>query len=931
MQNLQERIPGPLVLNPPPNIHRVKNFKDVDDLVQFLKSNKEFGFDVETNPVKDFYWRRIRTIQFGNAQIQYVIDLKDFCSDLFDAQGEYGKNLYKYQALDHLLFQLKPFLCSDEFLKVGVNLAFEYQCFYWSFGLRTYGYYDCMLAEKCIWAGMPGKASLKNYDFYSMEEMFLRYRNQQVDKTLQTSFNLDDPLTDEQYEYAALDTRIPMGIKTYQTFIATGETPVSLRKQGMKAIADALSYMPDLLFGDNLTEIIAIENAAIGSFVDMHVHGENIDVIRWTKRVQKAQVAFDELLKNLDKFFLPIVGSKLEAIDDKTIDELEIKWKGYNIETLEEKQCKLEISALKKQLRKVEETDNIQREYLQGLIDAHESTRAKLEAARKAEKEIYKKQCGDLKKKRTKIKRLAKDCEGEALINYGSDAQLLACLRDNVPRLAKLENLDDDILEEYSNIPVMKLIREYHGLSKDIGTYGMAWVSKWTTHPCKEEGWLHPGDGRLHCEFNQYDAETGRSSSSKPNGQNLPQDKEVRSSFIADPPDESIRISDCCEADTSQHGFNEDTGELTYWCSNCGLKCSTHPEEYVIITADMSGAELRIIAEDSGDDTWIEAFKRGDDLHSVGTELLYPDIWPGMTIKSKLKPEGWTLADCKTEVVLVIKDEDGKDKNIGPCAYFALKEDGTFAHKKCSCPGHNQYRNDTKACNFLLAYGGGPGTLAKNIKKTFKAAKQLMALHEQKNGPIWIYLDKSGKDSAMNQKAFDLFGRRRVLPEPTHEDAKENCKEYREKDLRLSDEERENNLNTFILLKGRKPDETEEWALTHREPTAKEIAQSYYQMVNGRGRQGKNMRIQGTNATIAKVAMSCLKDKNGIPYLWHTLPQYKARLVKFVHDELVVHAPKRYGKKVAELIGDAFKRAAATKMSKVIMEFDYAIASHWKK
>ena len=72
-------------------------------------------------------------------------------------------------------------------------------------------------------------------------------------------------------------------------------------------------------------------------------------------------------------------------------------------------------------------------------------------------------------------------------------------------------------------------------------------------------------------------------------------------------------------------------------------------------------------------------------------------------------------------------------------------------------------------------------------------------------------------------------------------------------------------------------------------------------------------------------------DKDGKPYLWHILPQYKAKLLKFVHDELVVQCPKRFGEKVAFEIGDAFKRAAAEKMKKVIMEFDYAVASYWKK
>jgi hypothetical protein len=45
----------------------------------------------------------------------------------------------------------------------------------------------------------------------------------------------------------------------------------------------------------------------------------------------------------------------------------------------------------------------------------------------------------------------------------------------------------------------------------------------------------------------------------------------------------------------------------------------------------------------------------------------------------------------------------------------------------------------------------------------------------------------------------------------------------------------------------------------------------------------------------------------------------------------VVICPKRYGEQVAALIGDAFKRAAAERMSKVIMEFDYHINTFWEK
>jgi DNA polymerase I-like protein with 3'-5' exonuclease and polymerase domains len=345
----------------------------------------------------------------------------------------------------------------------------------------------------------------------------------------------------------------------------------------------------------------------------------------------------------------------------------------------------------------------------------------------------------------------------------------------------------------------------------------------------------------------------------------------------------------------------------------------------------MSGAELRIIAEDSGDPVWILAFAKGEDVHSVGTELLYEDIWLNETLRSIFHPDKWTLQDCKDEVVLEIDKGGGKVKKIGPCAYYAYKDNGELAHHKCDCPMHKERRDHNKATNFLLAYGGGAPTLAKRIKQPLKVAKHLMALHEEKNPKIWAYLKKSGEKAGREFKAFDLYGRRRLLPEPTYERATENCKEYNEQKLRLSEADIAMNINAFILAKGRKPTADEKFELTHRKPTASEIGQSYYQMSNSIERQGKNMRIQGTNASIAKIAMGCGYDPDGKPFLWHTLPLYRAKLIKFVHDELVVQCPKQYSKQVAALIGDAFKRAAAIKMKQVIMEFDYNIAAYWSK
>lgn len=904
---------NPLVLSeltPALDITLIDEMPKLELLDEFFAKKAEakdfvVGKDVETTPLKDYFFRRMRTIQFGDQNKQFVIDLLPLCGNdpetLFNTQGYYGARLN--DNLSALALRLSPVTESNQWTKVGVNLGFEYNAFYWLFGRRTFGFYDCAYAERCIWAGAHG---LKQYSFYSMAEMMERYFKTEIDKALQESFTLDGILTTDQIGYAALDTRLPLGIKAVQQVIATGATLKQLKDRKspiVKYVAHLEPQTPNtgepVIMGDNLQEIIQIENDVIGAFEDMHIHGENLDQPRWMTRVELKMMELNRLYADeLDPVFIPLVGDKRTANTDAEIEEATQFWKSYN--TISD----VEIE-IKKSQRKFDKTS--------ADWEILETNRVVLETARKERKEALKKKASDMSKHRTKVRKLAAKSEGNALINYGSDAQLKNVLK-TLPGLKSIKTMDDAELEKFEHVPVMVAIRKLHGLLKELGTYGRTWATTWTTKPCKEEGWLHPGDGRLHCVFNQYDAETGRSSSEKPNGQNLPQDKEVRSSFIADPPNESIRISDCCNADTQDWGslVGVPVDEYGLWCSKCQRGCTTHAETYQIITADMSGAELRIIAELAQDPIWISAFARGEDVHSVGTEILYEEVWAGLA-----------LENC----------EYFKKHTEETVAQNALCVIGDAQKQKCKCPQHAELRNNNKATNFLLAYGGGPNKLAGEIKKTKEEAAALMLLHSKKFPLIWAYLEKSGKDAKLLKKSFDMFGRRRLFPEPTWERAKEKFKHDKkgEKALRLDEKIAENKVAAFVAYSGRKPTDEEKFELTHRNPTSKEIGRMMGAMGGSIERQGKNHSIQGTNATIIKLAMGCGYDVNGEPYLWHTFPKYRAKLIKMVHDELVVNCPTQYAEEVAALIGDAFRRAAVVKMKSVEMTFDFHIAAFWSK
>jgi len=115
--------------------------------------------------------------------------------------------------------------------------------------------------------------------------------------------------------------------------------------------------------------------------------------------------------------------------------------------------------------------------------------------------------------------------------------------------------------------PIPALILEYRQLTKLVNTYLVA---------LRDE--INPETGRIHASFNQTVAATGRLSSSEPNLQNIPIrtdiGREIRRAFVA-------------------------------------------PEGRVLISADYSQIELRLLAHLSGDPALTEAFHAGEDIHTA--------------------------------------------------------------------------------------------------------------------------------------------------------------------------------------------------------------------------------------------------------------------------------------------------------------------------
>ncbi|MGC9457536.1 MAG: DNA polymerase I [Halothiobacillaceae bacterium] len=165
----------------------------------------------------------------------------------------------------------------------------------------------------------------------------------------------------------------------------------------------------------------------------------------------------------------------------------------------------------------------------------------------------------------------AHEAAGEAF-NLGSPRQLQAILFEKldlpvVRKTAKGQpSTSEDVLSELvDEHPLPGLILEYRGLAKLKSTY----IDKLPEL-------IHPQTGRIHTSYHQAVTATGRLSSSNPNLQNIPirstAGRQIRRAFVA-------------------------------------------PEGRVLLAADYSQIELRIMAHLSGDEGLLEAFAAGEDIH----------------------------------------------------------------------------------------------------------------------------------------------------------------------------------------------------------------------------------------------------------------------------------------------------------------------------
>ncbi len=251
-------------------------------------------------------------------------------------------------------------------------------------------------------------------------------------------------------------------------------------------------------------------------------------------------------------------------------------------------------------------------------------------------------------------------------INIQSPKQLAVFLYDelglkNGQRGASARSTSADILEAMADDhPVIDKILEYRKYTKLQGTY-IEGLLKLLDTP--------GGDGRIHTRFDQTGTVTGRLSSLEPNLQNIPVRSElgrdIRRAFIAGP--------------------------------GC-----------VLVDADYSQIELRVLAHMAHDEHMIDAFVSGEDIHRRTAAEIY-----GVPI-SEVTP---------------------------------------------------QMRSAAKAVNFGIVYGISEFGLARNTGLTRKEASEFMEMYLKRYPAVGIFMHESVEKARQTGYTETMSGRRRYIRE----------------------------------------------------------------------------------------------------------------------------------------------------------------------
>ena len=430
-------------------------------------------------------------------------------------------------------------------------------------------------------------------------------------------------------------------------------------------------------------------------------------------------------------------------------------------------------------------------------------------------------------------------CKLDDPINIKSSSQLAILLYDimgcevPVDKKTKKEvrTTNEATLKSMDN-PVAKAVLDYREFSTIVDTF----IDK--LPDC-----VNPKDGRIHCSFNQYGARTGRFSSENPNMQNIPShNKEIRKMFVAS-------------------------------------------DGYVLMSADYSQQEPKVMTQMCGDPKMIKAYQEGKDLYAEIAALSFNTTYENCL---EFRPDGTT-------------NPDGKNR-----------------------------RSQAKSILLGVLYGRGVPSIAEQLGTTTKKA-QAIKDSVFKGFPAIPQFEEDSLDMAY-EKGYvtTLWGRKRRLPDLQLPEYEFKWKDGAPPDDDLLDFDLSDDASEPEV-----PEEIQKKYIRKLKQAPFFKKRAIFEESNKEGiwitdngakiadaqRQCVNARIQGSAADMSKLAMILVgNDKR--------LKELGFRLLIPVHDELIAECPEENVKECSERFAQLMSEAAQSRMT-IPIKCDVEITKAW--
>jgi DNA polymerase-1 len=374
-----------------------------------------------------------------------------------------------------------------------------------------------------------------------------------------------------------------------------------------------------------------------------------------------------------------------------------------------------------------------------------------------------------------------------------------------------------------------KLILAYLLLKRteqSITTFGKDWLK-----------YLHPITGRIHSNYRQI-LNTSRMSSTNPNLQNLP-GGEYRDCFI----------------------------------SSKGKK---------MLNADYSAQEIRIVADITQDEAFVDFFISGDDtflddFHSYTATKMY------------------------------------RIMNNDPELFVPPKELAGGVHNKDFTDEHGKMRNNAKAINFKINYGGSAYTLKDDFGVEEEVAQKFIDTYLDAFPTLREDFKRTKKD-AINKGyvLIDDYSDRRWFC-PFHKEMQD-----------LNDKIREYYPEGYFegAYKGEAKEAVKQ-EIKETYPFVSDMWRQYFRMHGKLERAGLNYRVQGKAAMLMKFSMNYLRHK----LITEKLDDFI--LTNLVHDESLAESPEDKAPKYGQLLSEAMVKGGEYFCKTVPMKATCIPADTW--